>query len=284
MSIASNRTFLLRPDTDLLATLTPFAIHATFADEGMVIGRRIAKLDLPFLGSVVMQLLAPDILEEARGLSPWMSGTGIGLGFLLWLFGGRTHRFWLAMSVTLTAGVMGLSLGRNYGMQPLVAGLLLAVSAGALALSLVRILLFAVGGLAALTLLQTLTPAWDEPIAVFLVGGLIGVLLYRFWIVVFSSTIGGVLMAYSTLALLDRFHRLDSVAWTEKNGPLLNWACGAWIVLGVLIQLLLDRRRRRKAQAPEGGADFEEEPSPPAKPTPAGLRTWGEKWIDRLAG
>ena len=77
-----------------------------------------------------MQLLAPDILEEARGLSPLLSGTGLGIGFLLWSFGGRTHRFWLAMSVTLTAGLLGLTLGKQYGMQPLVAGLLLAVSAG----------------------------------------------------------------------------------------------------------------------------------------------------------
>jgi hypothetical protein len=231
-----------------------------------------------------MQLLAPDILEEARSLTPWLSGSGVVLGLFLWMLGGRTHRFWLAMSVTLAAGLLGLSLGRDYGMQPLVAGLLLAVSAGALALSLVRILLFALGGLAALTLSHSLAPGWDEPIAVFLVGGLIGVLFYRFWIMAFSSIIGGMLTAYSALALLDRLHRVDSVAWTEKNGPLLNWACGAWIVLGVLIQLLLDRRRRRKAQAPEGEADFIEEPPPPAKPAPAGLRAWGEKWLDRLAG
>ena len=51
-----------------------------------------------------MQLLAPDILEEARQLSPLLSGSGLFIGVLLWSLGGRTHRFWLAMSVTLTAG------------------------------------------------------------------------------------------------------------------------------------------------------------------------------------
>src|SRR6185312_5115715 len=109
-----------------------------------------------------MQLLAPDILEEARGLSPFLSGAGLSLGFLLWSLGGRTHRFWLAMSVTLTAGLLGLTYGKEYGMQPLVAGLLLAISAGALALSLVRILLFAAGGIAALALVQAIAPGWDE--------------------------------------------------------------------------------------------------------------------------
>src|SRR5262249_60226507 len=93
-----------------------------------------------------MKILAPDILEEARTLSPILSGAGLLIGFLLWSLGGRTHRFWLAMIVTLAAGLLGLAHGKQFGMQPLVAGVLLAVSAGGLALSLGRILLFSGGG------------------------------------------------------------------------------------------------------------------------------------------
>jgi hypothetical protein len=236
-----------------------------------------------------MQLLAPDILEEARTLSPQLSGAGLFLGFLLWFVGGRTHRFWLAMSVTLSAGLLGLTLGKQYGMQPLVAGLLLAVSAGALALSLVRILLFAAGGLAALGLMHIAAPTWDEPIAVFLIGGLIGVFLYRFWIVTFSSAIGALLMAYSALALFDQLHMVDSVAWTRNNGPLLHWGLAALIVLGIVVQFLLERRRQRKlkpAAEPEP-EPVEVAPSPPAKPAkpaPGGLRAWGEKLFHRRAG
>ena len=229
-----------------------------------------------------MQLVAPDILEEARLLSPFLSGAGLVVGFLLWSLGGQTHRFWLAMSVTLTAGLLGLTLGKDYGMQPLVAGLLLAVSAGALALSLVRLLLFAAGGLASLGLMHALAPAWDEPIAVFLVGGLVGVFLYRFWIMTFSSLIGALFLVYSALALLDRLHIVDSVAWTGKNGPILNWGCAALVVMGILVQFLLERRRQRKA---ERAAEPEPEPivvaPPPAKPAPNGLWAWGEKWFRR---
>jgi hypothetical protein len=231
-----------------------------------------------------MQLLAPDILEEARSLSPFLSGAGVLIGFLLWSLGGRTHRFWLAMSVTLTAGLLGLAHGKEYGMQPLVAGLLLAVSAGALALSLVRILLFAAGGLVALGVMQAIAPAWDEPIAIFLVGGLIGVLLYRFWIATFSSLVGSLLMAYSALALLDRLHRLDSVAWTQKNGPLLNWGCAALIVTGVLVQFLLERRRQRRFMAVPEPEPVVLAPPPPPKPARSLLWTWGEKLIHRRAG
>lgn len=236
-----------------------------------------------------MQLVAPDILEEARLLSPLLSGAGLVIGFLLWSLGGRTHRFWLAMSVTLTAGLLGLALGKDYGMQPLVAGLLLAVSAGALALSLVRILLFAAGGLAALGLVHGVAPSWDEPIAVFLVGGLVGVVLYRFWIIAFSSLIGGLLQVYSALALLDRLHMVDSVDGARKNGPLLNWGCAALIVTGILVQFLLARRRQRKLAAaaepePEPIVVAPLAPAPPAQPAPKGLWAWGEKWFHRRAG
>ncbi|HEY7330408.1 MAG TPA: hypothetical protein VH592_22400 [Gemmataceae bacterium] len=236
-----------------------------------------------------MQLVSPDILEEARLLSPLLSSTGLVIGLLLWSLGGKTHRFWLAMSVTLTAGMLGLTLGKDYGMQPLVAGLLLAVSAGALALSLVRILLFGAGGLAALGLMHSIAPGWDEPIAVFLVGGLVGVFLYRFWIITFSSLIGSLLVAYSSLALLDRLHMVDSVGLTSKNGPLLNWGCASLVALGILVQFLVARHRQNKAEAK---ADMAPEPivvappvSPPtAKPALRGLWSWREKWFQRRAG
>lgn len=231
-----------------------------------------------------MQLVAPDILEEARELSPLLSGAGLVIGFLLWSLGGRTHRFWLAMSVTLTAGLLGLALGKDYGMQPLVAGLLMAVSAGALALSLVRILLFAAGGLAALGLMHTLAPAWNEPIAVFLVGGLAGVILYRVWIIFFSSLIGALLLVYSALALLGRLHMVDSVAWTHKYGPLLNWGCASLIVLGIVVQFVLERRQRKKEAQPEVVEAVPLPPPPPPQPAPAGVWGWGEKWFHRLAG
>jgi hypothetical protein len=238
-----------------------------------------------------MHLLAPDILEEARTLSPFLSGAGMLIGFLLWMFGGRTHRFWLAMSVTLAAGLLGLSHGKQYGMQPLVAALLLAVSAGALALSLVRILLFAAGGMAALSLIHAVARGWDQPIAVFLVGGLIGVILYRFWIAIFSSLVGTLLMAYSALALLDRLRLMDSsVVWARQNGPLLNWGCASLIVMGVLVQFLLDRRGKRKDKE-EPAEELEPvavAPPPPPRPQPKRARSslwaWGERLIHRRAG
>jgi hypothetical protein len=215
-----------------------------------------------------MNLVAPDILAEASGLPLPIAGTALAIGLILWLFGARSHRFWIALVITVTAGLIGLAHGQAADMQPLVAGLLLAVAAGALALSLVRVLLFIAGGFAALAVMQALAPNHDEPIVSFLVGGLGGILLYRLWITVFTSFIGTLLIAYSSLCLLKRLNIMgDVVGWSQRNGALLNWGCAAMASMGVLIQFLLERRRKRKAAMADD--DEEEERYPPrarAKP------------------
>ena len=99
-----------------------------------------------------MQVLAPDLLELTRLLSPSVSAVAALVGLALWLFGAHSHRFWLALVMTIAAGLIGLALGREFAVQPLVAGLLLALAAGMLALALTRVALFVLGGLCAVLL------------------------------------------------------------------------------------------------------------------------------------
>ena len=153
-----------------------------------------------------MVLVAPDILNEVRQLPWYFLAIGLALGLLLWLFGGRGHRFWLVLGLTVAGGVLGLRFGAAYEVQPLVAGLLLAVTAGALALALSRVLLFVAGGAACVALAHAVAPSFDEPAVCFLVGGLLGVLLYKVWVSALSSLAGTLLIAYSILGLLSRFH------------------------------------------------------------------------------
>ena len=54
-----------------------------------------------------MQIVAADILEQARGLSVGVCAAGFALGFLLWVFGWRLHRFWMVLFVTLGYGAIG---------------------------------------------------------------------------------------------------------------------------------------------------------------------------------
>src|SRR5262249_48908742 len=143
-----------------------------------------------------MDILSPeflaDLLSEGRGLSPAIPGVGLGVGLLLWLMGSRGHRFWLSMAVTLTAGIIGLHTAPPppLGVQPLGGGLLLAVCAGALALALVRLLVFAIVGVGSLAVAQAVTPGWNEPVVFFLAGGLIGVVFFRLWVMALTSLAG----------------------------------------------------------------------------------------------
>jgi hypothetical protein len=149
-------------------------------------------------------------------------------------------------------------------------------------------LLFAAGGFAALAVMHSLAPTYDEPLVSFLIGGLGGILLYRFWITTLTSLIGTLLIAYSGLCLLDWLRVLDAVAWSKQSSGLLNWGCGAAAVVGILIQFLFDRRRRRKAKALalEEAEEYEDERLPPR--ARAYRRTswwpWSPKQGQRRAG
>src|SRR6476659_2226274 len=77
-----------------------------------------------------MHLIDPEVLDLTRQLSPAINVLALVVGLLLWLMGAYGHRFWLAITVTAGAGVAGLYVGPGYGVQPLVAALLLALSAG----------------------------------------------------------------------------------------------------------------------------------------------------------
>lgn len=193
-----------------------------------------------------MQFVAPDILEAGKDFSVVASGIGLGVGALVWLLGGWSHRFWLVLLITLGAGVYGMSLGEAFNVQPLVAALMLAVAAGTLALSLVRVAAFVAGGMAACILAEQIVPKWNEPFIFFFVGGFLGLFLLRFWLIVLSSLIGTLLMAYSLLWLLDTLKKLDAIEFATKKPVLLNWCCGGVTLLGLIIQVAIERRRRRR--------------------------------------
>jgi hypothetical protein len=191
---------------------------------------------------MTVHLIAPDILEPLRTVSSLYLALGVVVGLLLWSLGGWGHRFWLVLGTTMVAGICGLIWGPHFGMQPLVAGLFLGVALGALALSLVRILMFLASGVLAVWLARLIAPNWNETVACFLVGGVVGILLFRVWITVLTSFLGSMLILYNGLALADRITSLDAVHVTTQNGPLLNWTCAGLTAAGVLVQYLILRR------------------------------------------
>jgi uncharacterized membrane protein YccC len=191
-----------------------------------------------------MQLVAPDILSDACGLSVGLLIIGMILGLALWLFGWAAHRFWIVLITTVLAGVYGLYDAAIFRAQPFIAALLLALVGGLLALALVRVLSFLAGGMVGLLAAQALFPTLDQPIC-FLIAGLVSLFLFRLSMMALTSLAGTILISYSSLSLLDHYGSMDSVTWIEQGRVLLNWIIGLITVLGFALQVLLDRRRNR---------------------------------------
>jgi MFS family permease len=214
-----------------------------------------------------MELIAPEILDDARGLSLGLTLCGLVLGLALWLLGWRKHRFWVVLLITLGGGVYGLSEAPSLRTQPILAGTLLAFAAGLLALSLARLFAFGAAGAAALVAVQSLVPTWDQPLLSFLTGGLLGVLLFRLWVMALTSLAGAVLMTYTSLSLAERLLKLQAVAFAEKRTVLLNWICGALAVLGLGLQLWWNRGKPARAARKD-----RDRPRPRAEARPAAER------------
>ncbi len=126
-----------------------------------------------------MYLVAPDILADACGLSLGLMLLAVPIGLVLWLLGWWSHRFWVVLLTTVVAGVYGLHAGANFQTPPLVAAVLLALSAGVLALAMVRMVAFAAGGCAGILLVQAVYPSFNQPLISFLVAGLVCLGLFR---------------------------------------------------------------------------------------------------------
>jgi hypothetical protein len=239
-------------------------------------------------------LVSPEILKLCLPLGLPTLGLGLLIGALLWLMGGWGHRFCIVLVTTLIAGVVGLQCGPIWGMQPLVAGLLLAVAAGALALSLVRVVVFFLVGFGAFYLGRIVMPNW-EPVACFVAGGVLGVVFFRIWIMAAASLAGTLLMAYSILSILGQLAKVDVEAWADKNGPLMNWGCLSVAVLGILVQLLVQRRgskpksksKPKSSPKPAPAPQAAPPPPPPPAPPPPPPRPFLLRWLpsgDRKVG
>lgn len=223
-----------------------------------------------------MQFLAPDVLEQARGLSAALCWSAMGLGLLLWVTGWWAHRFWVVLATTVLAGVFGLLSPVGGQVPPLVMGLLLAVAAGILALAMVRVLAFAAGGAAAWVAVHALAPpAWHEPLICLLAGGLVGLLLFRVWIMGLTSLGGTLLMAYGGLSLADGMGKLNAVALARERGPLLDATVGAVALAGLLLQFVMERRRRRWEATERARILKEDELSQLYQPMPRPWWGWG---------
>lgn len=230
-----------------------------------------------------MQLIAPDILAEARGMTGAMTGSICVLGFALWLFGWRWHRFWIVAGITLAAGLIGLNAGRaSGGTQVMAVGILLAVAAGLLALELAKVLAFVAGGCGAWLAVQWVFPQAQELWAVFLCGGLFGLLLYRLWTMLLTSLLGGLLAAHAGILLAEQIFSFDAVAWASANVAALNGVFVGVVVLGILIQAVSAPEDPIPAENKDDPTPAESEAPVPPLPPPAAPAKKPVPWWKKL--
>jgi hypothetical protein len=206
-----------------------------------------------------MHLISPEILNAASGLSYGATGFALFVGLLLWTCGWRWHKFWVVFGITTAAGMLGLTAGQAAGGQVLVLGILLAFAGGVMALEVARILAFASGGLGAWLAVQTVLPQAHEMWAVFLSGGLFGVLLYKLWTMLITSLLGTLLAVHSVL-ILSAESGLSATRWVADNNSALNGTVIAFTLLGVIVQAYVAREQRA-----EEIEEVEEEHEAPAK-------------------
>jgi hypothetical protein len=193
-----------------------------------------------------MELIDSDILADVRQLSAILPILGVLAGLVLWLAGWWTHRFWVVLGLTVLGGIAGLQHAAELHAQPLLAALGVAIAAGILALTLIRLLAFLAGGFAGLVLVHALSPAWDQPLFAFLFGALLGLFLFRFWMMVLTSATGVLLVAYGALALLANWTTLDAIAWCDGHRLVVHVVLGLVVGGGLLVQLMCDWLSNRK--------------------------------------
>jgi hypothetical protein len=204
-----------------------------------------------------MSIIAIDILTDLCGLSLGLLIALVPVGLMLWLWGWWSHRFWIVLTTTVMAGVVGLLEASTWRAQPIVVAVLLAIAAGVLALALVRVITFAAGGLAGVYLIQFAFPTLQQPALCFLVSGLVCLLLFRWFFMILTSLLGVAFIGYGALAILHYYELLDAITWSEGNGTLLTAVCAATSLFGFAFQFLCERRRqrRRKEREEKGEVD-----------------------------
>ena len=167
------------------------------------------------------------------------------------------------------------------GIPTLVVGLLAAIAAGMLALALVRVVAFVAGGLLVYTAVLHTPLSWEYSLVAGLVGGLLGVFLFRFWTMVLTSMVGTLLSGYAAVLLLDRANVLDAASFAKQYPVLANWLWGLLSLLGLLIQFVLERRRIHKKRLGEEKAqkkarEAAKQTAPQQTPPPKRLVVLGE--------
>jgi len=121
---------------------------------------------------------------------------------------------------------------------------------------------------------QWVLPQAQELWAVFLSGGLLGLMLYRVWTMVLTSLLGTLVAGHAALLLLQPVFHFDAVVWSTANAAALNGSAVGLLILGILLQVVA---------SPDDEAKPAEEPVA-EEPEPVILEVKPRPWWKKLLG
>jgi hypothetical protein len=198
-----------------------------------------------------MQVVTTDLLTDMCGLSPLLNAVIAAAGLVLCLFGWWSHRFWIVLAATVAAGVLGLSQAAALRTPALPVAVLMSLAAGVLALSLIRVAVFLAAGLSFVLICQQCLPTLNQPVIVFLTGGLVCHVLFRLCLTTLTSLAGAVLLLYPGLALVHKYAGVDVLGLSERTPGMFNWGCLLLAGAGFTFQVYCHRRALRRQEGEE---------------------------------
>ncbi len=207
-----------------------------------------------------MEIVSPKLVAEASELPSVILLLMAALAPVFWVLGWRVHRALFVAASTLVGGMYGLAHGPSFGMFPFLAAGLLSLSAGALALSILRIGVFVVfGALLDLAVNASIASQMEERsrgwvrVVAFLIGGLASLVCYRLLIIVVTSFSGALLLVLGAMGFAARQGEIDSVRLADERSGLITATVVVLAIVGTAGQYLLEMHRSREKR--ERGRD-----------------------------
>jgi hypothetical protein len=199
-----------------------------------------------------MEIISSKLVSEASELPSVVLALTAAIGPLMWVLGWRIHRALFVAASTLIGGMYGLAHGPSLGLYPVIAAGLLSVSAGGLAMAMLRIGVFVVfGAVMELAVRATIAKQMNDDAqvwlrgAAFFAGGLLSLACYRFLMIALMSFAGAFLLMLGGMAFAVRHGEFDTIAWADEHSRIVT---AVWVglgILGIVGQYILERQHAR---------------------------------------
>ena len=212
-----------------------------------------------------MEIVSSELVAEASELPSVVLALTAAIGPLMWVLGWRIHRALFVAASTLIGGMYGLAHGPSLGLYPVLAAGLLSLSAGGLALAVLRIGVFVVfGAVMELAVRATIAKQMNDESqiwlrgAAFLLGGLLSLACYRFLMIALMSFAGAFLLLLGGMAFAVRHGEFDTIAWASDHSRVVT---AVWVglgLIGIVGQYVLERHhaRQKRDRSRDPGVDL----------------------------